>query len=97
MDIKNGVEISHCTKGSVIFSDGSELEADVLIFACVIVTFSYYYLADDDFRTGYESSLEAYKKVFDPALIEQTPHLWGLDEEMEIRGVYRPTPHPGVS
>lgn len=47
-------------------------------------------------RTGYESSLEAYKKIFDPDLISQTPYLWGFDDEMEVRGVWRATSHPAV-
>lgn len=39
--IKHGVEISRCTKNTLIFSDGSELEADVLIFAYVLFTPSF--------------------------------------------------------
>ena len=27
--------------------------------------------------------------------VEQTPHVWDLDEEGEVRGVYRPTGQPG--
>ena len=31
--IKQGVEIDHLKKDSVVFTDGSELEADAIIFA----------------------------------------------------------------
>ena len=34
--VKHGVEIDHLTKTSVVFTDGSELPADVVMLAYVI-------------------------------------------------------------
>ena len=36
------------------------------------------------------------KGVFDPGVIESTKEMWGLDEEDEMCGAYRPTGHPAV-
>lgn len=35
--------------------------------------------------------------VFGDATIDRVGPVWGLDEEGELRGCYRPTGHPGVS
>ena len=36
------------------------------------------------------------KDIFDPEVIASTKEIWGLDEENEMRGVYRPTGYPAV-
>lgn len=36
------------------------------------------------------------KKIFGNEVIDSTKEMWGLDEEDEIRGAYRPTGHPAV-
>ena len=48
-------------------------------------------------RTGYENIREVTKKTFGAEAIDMTSEVWGLDEEGELRGSYRPTGHPGVS
>lgn len=37
------------------------------------------------------------KDTFGEETIELTAPVWGLDEEGEIQGSYRPSGHPGVS
>ncbi|KAK7055819.1 FAD/NAD-P-binding domain-containing protein [Favolaschia claudopus] len=65
--IKHGVEIERFTGTSAIFTDGSSIALDVVIFA-----------------TGYRNEL-----------INQTSTVWGVDEEGELNGCYRPSGHPG--
>ena len=36
------------------------------------------------------------KKIFGPEVIDSLKDMWGLDEEDEMIGAYRPTGHPGV-
>lgn len=36
------------------------------------------------------------KKIFGDEVINQTQEVWGLDEEYELKGCYRPSGHPGV-
>lgn len=37
------------------------------------------------------------KKIFGNEIIDRTHEVWGLDEEGELRGCYRPSGQPGVS
>lgn len=37
------------------------------------------------------------RKLFGDETIDRTSEAWGLDEEGELRGCYRPSGHPGVS
>lgn len=37
------------------------------------------------------------KKIFGNEIINRTHEVWGLDEEGELRGCYRPSGQPGVS
>ena len=46
--------------------------------------------------TGYTRIREANKEVFGEDVISQTEEVFGLDEEGEIKGSYRPCGHPGV-
>ena len=39
---------------------------------------------------------EAMKQTFGEDVINSTCDTWGLDNEGEIRGCFRPTGHPGV-
>jgi len=36
------------------------------------------------------------KKLFGEETIERTGPVWGLDDEGELRGCYRPSGHPGL-
>ncbi|GLB34118.1 putative L-lysine 6-monooxygenase (NADPH-requiring) [Lyophyllum shimeji] len=48
------------------------------------------------FATGYDSIRDTAKDTFGEETIECTSHVWGLDEEGELRGCYRPSGHPGL-
>ncbi|KAF7350593.1 Flavin-binding monooxygenase [Mycena sanguinolenta] len=75
--IKQGVEIARFTKNSAVFTDGSSLEVDAVIFA-----------------TSYESIRDTMRGLFGDAVMDQTSAVWGVDEEGEIKGCYRPSGHP---
>lgn len=56
------------------FSDGSEVTADVIIFC-----------------TGFEKSLrDNAGGIFGPKVGGTLEELWGLDDEGELRGMYKP-------
>ncbi|KZP29883.1 FAD/NAD(P)-binding domain-containing protein [Athelia psychrophila] len=48
------------------------------------------------YATGYSSWRDHMKKIFGNEVIDSTKEMWGLDEEDEIRGAYRPTGHPAL-
>ena len=37
------------------------------------------------------------RETFGNAVIDRTGEVWGLDDEGELRGCYRPSGQPGVS
>jgi len=75
--IRQGVEPVSFTETGIAFNDGTELQADAVIFA-----------------TGYTSWRDRMKDIFDPEVMNSTKEIWGLDEEDEMCGAYRPTGHP---
>ncbi|KAF7362786.1 Flavin-binding monooxygenase [Mycena venus] len=77
--IKQGVEISRFTENSAVFTDGSSLDVDAVVFA-----------------TSYENIRDTMRGLFGDAVIDQTTRVWGVDEEGEINGCYRPSGHPGL-
>ncbi|KAJ6515433.1 FAD/NAD-P-binding domain-containing protein [Mycena sanguinolenta] len=77
--VKHGVEPTSYTEDSIVFSDGSALPADVVIYA-----------------TSYRSIRDDLRPLFTDAVIDQTSFLWGLDEEGELNGCYRPSGYPGL-
>lgn len=80
VNVKHGVEVACLKEDAVVFTDGSEVPADVVIFA-----------------TGYKSAHENFMKIFGKETIDRTgKHFWGLDEEGELRNVFRPTGHPAL-
>jgi hypothetical protein len=76
--LKQGEEISHITPKSVVFADGSELEADEIIFA-----------------TGYENGRTRTRKIFGDEVANKIQPIWGINEQGEIRGVWRRSGHRG--
>ena len=48
------------------------------------------------YSTGYENIREEHKTTFGADVIDRISKIWGLDEEGEIQGAFRPTGHPGV-
>lgn len=47
-------------------------------------------------RTGYLDPRLSHREIYGADVVDNTSPIWGLDDEGEIRGVYRPTGHPGV-
>ena len=47
-------------------------------------------------RTGYIHMREANTELLGKNVIDQTEEVYGLDDEGEIKGSYRPSGHPGV-
>ena len=47
--------------------------------------------------TGYLNMRDVNAELFGSEVISQTDEVYGLDEEGELRGSYRPSGHPGVS
>ena len=61
------------TTNGLRFSDGSEIIADVITFC-----------------TGFEKGLrEAASTIFAPEVSDAVGDLWGLDDEGELRGMYK--------
>ncbi|TFK39171.1 dimethylaniline monooxygenase [Crucibulum laeve] len=77
--VKHGVEIAKFIEDSVIFTDGTSLKADLVVFA-----------------TGYHTMHDGLKTLFGAEIMDQTGPIWGVDEEGEARGCYRPSGHPGL-
>ncbi|KAI0677130.1 dimethylaniline monooxygenase (N-oxide-forming) [Trametes maxima] len=75
--VRSGVSPRSFTQNGLILNDGSELPADVVIFA-----------------TGFVHIREANAEVLGHEIINQTDEVYGLDEEGEIKGSYRPSGHP---
>ncbi|KAJ7288604.1 FAD/NAD-P-binding domain-containing protein [Mycena rebaudengoi] len=48
------------------------------------------------YATSYESIRDTLRQLFGDATIDQTGPLWGVDEEGELKGCYRPSGHPGL-
>ncbi|KAI9066764.1 FAD/NAD-P-binding domain-containing protein [Trametes sanguinea] len=48
------------------------------------------------FATGFTHMREANRETFGKEVIDQTDEVYGLDEEGEIKGSYRPSGHPGL-
>jgi hypothetical protein len=75
--IKQGLEITTVNPHSITFSDGSELEADEIVFA-----------------TGYQNMREATRKIFGDDVADKVKDVWGMDEEGELRTMWRRSGHP---
>ncbi|THH27618.1 hypothetical protein EUX98_g6572 [Antrodiella citrinella] len=78
--VKQGVQPSSFSETGLIFEDGTEVQADVVIFA-----------------VGYITIRESSRKILGDETVDRTGAVYGLDEEGELQGSYRPTGHPGVS
>lgn len=74
--VKRGT-IDHYTQSGIRLSDGTDIDADIVIFA-----------------TGYTSVKDAVRPIFGADLTTSISPIWGLDQEGEIQGVYRPSGVP---
>lgn len=96
--VKHGVEVAELREESVIFTDGSEIPADVVIFAYVcLLLHQSFILVGFNCRTGYQSIHHEFVRIFGKETIDRAGPIWGIDEEGEQRNVYRPTGHPAVN
>jgi putative flavoprotein involved in K+ transport len=77
--VKHGVEIAELTETTVVFADGTETHADLVVFA-----------------TGYDDMRSTARRLLGDAVAERCGPVWGLDEEGELRGVWRRSGHPGL-
>jgi len=95
--VKHGVELAEMREESVIMTDGSEIPADAVIFAYVPFFNALYGFECNPYRTGYHSIHESLVQMFGEETMKRAGRFWGLDEEGELRQVYRPSGHPAVS
>ncbi|MDV6212805.1 FAD-dependent oxidoreductase [Rhodococcus erythropolis] len=70
-------EVSTLTEDGVIISDGTELPADVVVFA-----------------TGWPNMRDTLRPIVGDDVADQLSPVWGLDDEGELRGIFRPSGHP---
>ncbi|KAL2021878.1 hypothetical protein VTK56DRAFT_6473 [Thermocarpiscus australiensis] len=77
--VKQGQEVVQVLPRGLRFSDGTELEADEIVFA-----------------TGYDNMRTAARAILGDALADKVGDVWGLDEEGEMRTIWRESGHPGL-
>ncbi|KKZ60411.1 hypothetical protein EMCG_00697 [[Emmonsia] crescens] len=78
--VKSDSLIAGYTKDGLMFEDGSELKADIIVLA-----------------TGFEMSFRpTVARILGADVAAQIEEFWGLDEEGEIRGAWKPIGHPGL-
>jgi hypothetical protein len=94
--VKQGVEAASFTEDSLVFTDGSSLPADVVIYALALHIFSSTPFSQK-YSTSYTSVRDDMRGLFTDEVIDRTSPLWGIDEEGEIRGCYHASGYPGVS
>lgn len=63
------------TKDGLKCSDGSHLKGDIIVFATGFVL----------------DMLKAVENIFGQKIASQVEEFWGLDEEGEIKGAFKPT------
>ncbi|KAF7337740.1 hypothetical protein MSAN_02247600 [Mycena sanguinolenta] len=78
--VKSGAEIEAITPTGIAFSDGTQVDADVIVYATGF---------EKDARTAVETIIGAEQA----ALLEP---VWGVDAEGEMRGVWRPSGHDRI-
>lgn len=71
--MKAGVPATHYTSEGLGFSDGTEVSADVIVFAT-------------GFELDLKDSI---RRFFGDAVADQTDQFFGLDDEGEVRGAWR--------
>ncbi|KAK7736128.1 hypothetical protein SLS53_007155 [Cytospora paraplurivora] len=76
--VKQGQEVTEVLPHGLRFADGTELEADEIIFA-----------------TGYQNMRTQARAIFGDEVADELGDVWGLDENGEIRTLWRSSGHPG--
>lgn len=77
--VQQGREIVEVLPKGLKLADGTELEADEIVFA-----------------TGYGDMKTIAKAILGDKLASQVGDVWGLDEEGELRTVWKESGHPGI-
>jgi putative flavoprotein involved in K+ transport len=75
--LKQGVDIERLTATSVVFADGTDLPAELVVYA-----------------TGYDDMRSTARRLLGEAVAARCGPVWGLDDEGELRGVWRGSGHP---
>ncbi|KAH8800359.1 dimethylaniline monooxygenase (N-oxide forming) [Xylogone sp. PMI_703] len=78
--VKSNATATHYVPDGLAFSDGTELQADVIVFATGFI--------------GNMRQLAG--TIVGPQIENQLEDFWELDSEGEIRGAFKNTGHPGV-
>lgn len=76
--VKHGQEIGEVLPNGLRFADGSQLEADEIVFA-----------------TGYQNMRSQARIFFGDAVADRVGDVWGLDQEGEMRTIWKRSGHPG--
>ncbi|KAK9475660.1 hypothetical protein V1514DRAFT_322927 [Lipomyces japonicus] len=76
--VKQGAAITSFTNDGVLFADGSEVKADIIVLA-----------------TGYKNMRETARKIFGDKVADRCNEVWGLDDESELKTMWRDSGHPG--
>lgn len=77
--VKSGVVIARLTPTAAVLSDGTALDADIVVLA-----------------TGFSLMGETVRRVVGETEAARSGPIWGIDEEGELRSMWRPTGHPGL-
>ncbi|KAK5033316.1 hypothetical protein LTS07_003618 [Exophiala sideris] len=78
--MKAGALPTHYTRTGLAFSDGTEIPADVIIFS-----------------TGFVGNMRTeVAQIFGKEVAARADDFWGLDEEGELKGVFKRTSHPNL-
>lgn len=78
ISIKNGQSIAKFTEDSVVFSDGSKIGNVAIVVLA----------------TGYSNMKESARKIFGSKVADKLSPVWGLDDEGEVKVMYRDSGHP---
>lgn len=79
--VKSGHEISHFSPSGLVFDDGSQVVADLVIFAT---------------GYSKPTIKEVTENLFGPQVADTVHDLGGLDGDCEFAGIWRPTGHNGL-
>ncbi|KAG1793725.1 putative dimethylaniline monooxygenase (N-oxide-forming) [Suillus plorans] len=79
--VKSGHEISHFSPSGLVFDDGSQVVADLVIFATGYSKTTIKQVAEN---------------LFGPQVADTVHNLGGLDSDYEFAGIWRPTGHDGL-
>jgi putative flavoprotein involved in K+ transport len=77
--VRSGVGVERFTPTGIVLTDGTALEADLVVLA-----------------TGYKLMPETVRAVVGDAEADRVGPIWGIDDEGELRAMWRPNGHPAL-